>query len=250
MKMLAAESPADPVSSQAVALLFETHVHTIEPKDKLRLQYLSKLTTHRVWVPQEERAPKHQTVIIFDWDDTLLFTSFVQQANGRPIPPAMDRLLQRIEQSALQLLESALGLGHTFIITNAMEGWVQESAKRFMPSLLPILEKVSIISARSTQEKKGNTDHTQWKVRAFLEMGRQLDSQIITNLVSIGDSNFELEAAQALGARFAEGFVKTVKLKEMPSPQELAKQHELLVPKLRSIVEKANNLKVKLERSH
>jgi hypothetical protein len=248
------EITPDPIPALAVpinkaALIFETHVHTVEPKDKLRLQYFSKLATHKVWVPQAARAPKHQTVIIFDWDDTLLYTTFVQQVHGRPIPPAMTRILQRIEQSAHQLLETALTLGHTFVITNAMEGWVQESAARFMPSLLPILQKVRIISARSTQEAHCSGDVSQWKVRAFLEMGRQLDSQIITNLVSIGDSNFELEAAQILGEQFAHSLVKTVKLKEMPSPQELAKQHELLVPKLKAIIEKANNLKVRLERS-
>jgi len=42
--------------------------------------------------------------------------------------------------------------GKTFIITNAAEGWVEYSAERYMPSLLPVLEKITIISARTRYE--------------------------------------------------------------------------------------------------
>lgn len=43
----------------------------------------------------------------------------------------------------------AVNYGKTFIITNAAEGWVEYSAQRYLPSLVPILEKIPIISARS-----------------------------------------------------------------------------------------------------
>jgi hypothetical protein len=39
------------------------------------------------------------------------------------------------------------------IITNAAEGWVEFSANRFMPSVVPCLEKVKIVSARARYEK-------------------------------------------------------------------------------------------------
>jgi hypothetical protein len=231
--------------------LFETDVDDVfetRKPDRFRLQYLSKLETKKVWVPQAERPPKHQTVIIFDWDDTLLCTTFLNSVQGRAIPPATQRHLQSIERSAYQLLETALTLGHTFIITNAMEGWVEDSAERFSPSLLPILDKVRIISARSTQEANCDGDVSQWKVKAFLEMGRQLHSEVVTNLISIGDSNFEHDAAHVLGQQFSHGLIKTVKLQERPSPQEQTKELDLLAPKLKTIVEKACNLKVRLER--
>jgi len=31
--------------------------------------------------PQAQKSPQHQTVIIFDWDDTLLCTSFLNLRN-------------------------------------------------------------------------------------------------------------------------------------------------------------------------
>lgn len=224
------------------------YVPNTEHRHKFRLQYLRKLSAEKVWVPKEQRSPKHQTVLIFDWDDTLMYTSYLAQVGDRFIPMNTERILFRIECAACKLLETALSLGHTFIITNAQEGWVQESAARYMPSLLPILKRVRVISARSEHEAECSGDASQWKKLAFLELGRQLPPQAITNLVSTGDSNFELEAANLLGEQFSRSLIKTVKLQERPSPQELVKQLELLLPKFRSIVEKASNLKIRLER--
>lgn len=61
-----------------------------------------------------------------------------------------------------------MNCGTTYIITNAGEGWVQYSAEKFMPSLLPILEKIIIISARAKYEHL-TSDYTKWKLHAFLE---------------------------------------------------------------------------------
>ena len=52
-------------------------------------------------------------------------------------------LLQKI---GAHLLTLAMKLGQTFIITNAMRGWVEYSASKYVPALLPILEKITVIS--------------------------------------------------------------------------------------------------------
>jgi hypothetical protein len=230
--------------------MFDADIKHVTEAERFRRQYLSKISTHKAWVPQSQRKPAHQTVIIFDWDDTLLYTTFIAQLQGRSVPEATMSHLSRIEKTAYKLLETALGLGQTFIITNAVAGWVEESAAHYMPSLLPILQRVRIISARSTQEANCDGDVSQWKIKAFLEMGEEFDANVLTNLVSIGDSNFELDAANVLGQQFAKSFIKTVKLKEYPFPQEHTKELELLETKLQAIVEKACDLKVKLERKN
>ena len=56
------------------------------------------------------------------------------------------------------MLEVSVEHGKTYIITNAAEGWVEFSAKKFMPAVLPILQKVSIISARAKFQKLFPTD--------------------------------------------------------------------------------------------
>ena len=68
-----------------------------------------------------------------------------------------------------RMLDLATKSGKTFIITNAAEGWVQFSAQKFMPSCVPILEKITIISARSKYEAHFPRDVTQWTLHAFLE---------------------------------------------------------------------------------
>ena len=66
------------------------------------------------------------------------------------------------------MLEQSVKYGKTYIITNAGEGWVEYSAKKFLPSLVPILNKIKIISARYKYESI-TEDYTKWKFNAFLE---------------------------------------------------------------------------------
>lgn len=197
---------------------------------------------------RKQSAPCHKTAIIFDWDDTLLSTSYLTKAQDTTISPDQEAHLQSVEQHAYALLEMALELGHTFIITNASDGWIEDSASCCMPSLLPLLERVRIISARSMHEGTHPGDAREWKVQTFLDLGRQLQPGTIENLISIGDSSFELDAAHELGAFFGCKFIKTVKLRERPSPMEHATELGLLVPKFSLIVKKRSNLAVKLER--
>jgi len=226
--------------------VFEQSITSVKPMDKLRLQHLSNLSTEKVWVPQVQQSPSDQTVIIFDWDDTLLCTSYLGSLKDGATSPQVRADLQRIELLACKLLNTARQLGHTFIITNAVDGWVEKSAAEYLPGLMPALSKVRIISARSTQESQCSGDIKEWKVRAFLEVGRQFDTEITTNLVSVGDSTFELDAANVLSREFSLGLLKTVKLQPCPSSQELLKELEVLETKLGPIVQKACNLNIRL----
>jgi hypothetical protein len=213
-----------------------------------RMSFLRKLSYENVWVPPAKRLPSHQTVIIFDWDDTLLCTSFLNRYEGRPLSPAVQSNLEGIESNAKQLLELAMRLGHTYIITNAGEGWVEHSCAKWIPGLLPTLEKIEIISARSRYESLYPNDVSMWKIHAFRDLQRRLDLPIITNLNSMGDANYEMEATQMMGKEFSEALVKTIKLREHPSPEELLKELELVVKNFERIVMNARNLKIGLER--
>lgn len=244
-------SPSSPPEKSPAPAIFEHDVNDIEAKngkDKFRMQYLRKLSYEKVWVPPEQRAPKHQTLIIFDWDDTLMYTTHLLRATPQMvISVATRRALQQIEKTAFSLLETASRLGNTFIVTNAQKGWVEQCVDWHMPSFKQLIKKVPVISAR-TEYEADFPDARQWKNRAFLELGKHLDPLVITNLVAVGDSNFEMEAVQLLGQQFPNSFIKTVKLKERPSPDELMKELDLLTPKFHIMVERANNMKVRLER--
>jgi hypothetical protein len=60
--------------------------------------------------------------------------------------------------------------------------------------------------------------YSEWKIHAFLEAQHKLETQAITNIIAIGDSNIELEAAYNLASQYNTAFIKTIKFRESPSP--------------------------------
>ena len=149
----------------------------------------------------------HKTLIIFDWDDTLLCTSYLNPnstggANKIFSSKAVDHL-KKIEGSVEKLLKAATQLGQTFIITNAEGGWVEYSAQMYMPKVYEVFDKVKIISAREKYERMFPGNPNEWKVQAFLLTGEDLEESTITNLVVMGDSKIEMDAGAVLAKKFS-----------------------------------------------
>lgn len=225
--------------------------------ERIRTQFLSKLVYQKVWGHPTSRPKTHQTCVIFDWDDTLLCTSFLTPYPSmlmdprQIIPRDMVEPLETLDKCASSLLKQAkvLSPDMTFIITNAAEGWVQMSSARFMPRTQAELKKgVIIISARTKFEKLFPHDYQEWKIKAFLEAHSLLEKDAITNLIAIGDNNIEIEAAYHLASQFSNAFIKTIKFREGPSIQELTKQLKLVSNQFSQIVSAAKNLTVRLQK--
>lgn len=85
-----------------------------------------------------------------------------------------------------------------------------------------------MISARTKYEKLFPKNYQKWKVEAFMETRRDMDDHAITNLVALGDNNFEIEAAYILGGQYKNAYIKTVKFRQSPSTGELIKQLRLV----------------------
>ena len=66
---------------------------------------IRKLSYSKVWVPSAQQPPEHQTVIIFDWDDTLLCASFLNLRQEQHLGPAVVRHLRRRPRSILRQQE-------------------------------------------------------------------------------------------------------------------------------------------------
>merc|ERR1719220_1729142 len=101
------------------------------------------------------------TVIIFDWDDTLLCTSAINSQQWYPSQ------LQQLGRTVESILHTAMLLGETLIVTNGTESWVQTSANRFLPELIPTLSRVKVMSARARYEHLHPKDPFMWKRHAF-----------------------------------------------------------------------------------
>ncbi len=94
----------------------------------------------------------------------------------------------------------AIEIGQPYIITNAAPGWVEYSASVYIPSVLPLLKKVRIVSARGEYEGKFPGNFEQWKVHAFLNTEKFLSPEVITNIIALGDSHVEMVAAHHLAS--------------------------------------------------
>ena len=220
-------------------------------ENALRNSYIQKLVSKELYLPIN-KPKSHNSLIIFDWDDTLLPTTFLTQGgifNENLILSENDkRKIEKLEKSVLNLLNMAITKGDVYIITNAGLGWVEYSAQKFYPSVFEILPKIKIISARGEFEKDYPGDSRKWKLQTFLSLQKSLDTKLVTNIICLGDSLFEIEAGRILGNQFSEAFVKTIKFKEGPKPEELNKQLMLVINQFHSIYIAVKNLTIRVEK--
>ncbi|EGR31315.1 protease sohb, putative, partial [Ichthyophthirius multifiliis] len=108
---------------------------------------------------------------------------------------------------------------------------------------------IKVISARSRYENYFPNECYQWKIEAFKDLQKFHDKQIVTNLVCLGDSHIEMQAAQQLGKQFQQILVKTVKFKEYPRIDELIKQLQLVKDNFEYVFYEFKNLTIKLEKA-
>lgn len=91
-------------------------------------------------------------------------------------------------------------------------------------------------------------------MRAFLNLKEQkilnIDEDQITNLVVVGDSKYEMEAGEELCKQTEKCVIKSIKLSENPSINELIKQLTILNEKWEYIVNTFKSLSIKLERKN
>ena len=219
--------------------------------ENIRKVYYSKLLLNRVWIPLND-SQRHNNLIIFDWDDTLLPTSFLAPRgifeDKNELTEKEQSKINKLENSVKKLLELALSKSDVYIITNAGEGWVQFSAEKYYPSINDILKKIEVISARERFEKKYPEQSNKWKIEAFLYLKKRLNDDLITNIICVGDSVFEMEAGRILASNFIHAVIKTIKFREKPKPEELNKQLNLVLNQFNSIFSSSKNLTVRVEK--
>lgn len=163
------------------------------------------------------------------------------------------KYLSEIEEQAIQLFNNIHKNCKVVIITNAKKGWVEFSSSKFMPKLHTILMKyVKIVSARVDYEEKYPLDTYKWKEMAFQKLWDckelDLDKFAMTNLITFGDSEYEMEAARKFGAKSEKCFVKLIKLRECPSFDELHKELLVINERFNYIFSSFKNLTIRLEK--
>lgn len=199
---------------------------------------------------QGHRFTYEETIMIFDWDDTILPSSWVQEqglrldADSKPSPEHQTQLSE-LAEAAAQTLKLSKKLGTVVLVTNAERGWIELSCLKFLPNLYPSLANVKILSARTEYETPEMSSPFDWKFRAFTsEIARVLNSDETRrkNILSVGDSSHEREALINATAMLPNCRTKSLKLAERPTIDQLCKQHALIDSCFRRIVHHDGNL--------
>jgi hypothetical protein len=192
-----------------------------------------------------------QTILIFDWDDTLCPTTTCMRTYGlsvlgdRPTGELAESL-ELLAREVNSLLERALELaGLVVIVTNAEEGWVELAQKAWLPGIEANLSRCQVASARSSWEPHGVTSPAGWKARTFEDFIERFysryPSQSWKNIISIGDAPHEREALSRVvrWAPYSGGKKcrsKSVKFVIRPSVEQIILEIQMLMKSMGEIV--------------
>ena len=201
------------------------------------------------------------TVIIFDWDDTLLPSSWLAANDLRldspaEVSPEHRAELEAVEEHTVALLERALTLGDVHLVTNAETGWIELSSEKFMPRVARMLPRLTLVSARSKFEPLYPNNPSQWKIEAFRETLRSaLDLDALAgasepvHILSFGDSHHERQALHVSTAELRNAHVKSVKFVERPEMHVIRRELEILTGVLEYIISHPGDLDLMLSPS-
>lgn len=195
----------------------------------------------------------------FDWDDTILGTTFLQTLATAESISIMDVTLDHstyvkfklIDSSASQMLTIALNFGSVIIVTNADIGWIEATGPKFVPMTFDLIKthKITVLSA-SGRYRHMTDCHTQWK---FLTMCDILPTHQLELFVSVGDSLAEKKAASQLKdvcGSIKPRAIKTVKMIDSPSLTNLHFQQNYLsqiLPNLYTAHDFGSHIVVKID---
>ena len=224
----------------------------INEQDIIRKKYYSKLIYKNIWLPGV-KAKKYNSLFIFDWDDTLFPTSFLVSENiidKKTLPEELYKNFNILENIIINILNFSLNKGDVYIITNSSMSWFKYSFDNYFPNIKQLLKKINIISARDEYENIYPGQGKLWKEKAFLNLRKYINTNLVTNIICLGDSVIELEASKILGSKLNQSFVKKIKFKENPGIEDLIKQLNLIGDKIEYIYSKPKNLSITIEQKY
>ncbi len=146
---------------------------------------MSRLVQNNILESSRPKVKSYQTIIIWDWDDTMMASTYLAPYQSRILEPSVRKRLPKpaqlqldqLQELVIKLLKKSVSLGTTYIITNAGQGWVELSSGRFLPLLHKQLlsnskaNGINVISARALYEKQMPNGFKEWKHRTFLQLG-------------------------------------------------------------------------------
>eukprot|EP00929_Paragymnodinium_shiwhaense_P020845 TRINITY_DN13765_c0_g1_i1.p1 TRINITY_DN13765_c0_g1~~TRINITY_DN13765_c0_g1_i1.p1 ORF type:complete len:606 (-),score=109.40 TRINITY_DN13765_c0_g1_i1:99-1916(-) len=198
-------------------------------------------TPRRAPTPRRERSDSHllfadkqQTVIIYDWDDTLFPTHYVlgQLQMNPDLPLArqprlnMGRMREVVpakiaacEDKACEVVRNATLCGHCVIVTLAAATWFEKACNNFFPKFGRMVKQMGIKVAYAQSpvrirkaRAKAKTEEQFWGLVKGLCIAEEIENiytqyegQTWKNVISIGDSVFERYGTLAASTAYMQG---------------------------------------------
>ena len=166
----------------------------------------------------------------------------------------------------------ALVQPQVIIITNSDDGWVKFSAERFVPNLLPVIERYRIVSARTRYERFYPNSPLCWKAAAFAHEANEIyendtnasvesmvgsdvssDSSLASStvdsrkreIISFGDSMEERTAVRIVSGQLS-AVPKSVMFISSPSPLQLIGQLNMVTSHMKFVCEHESSLDLEI----
>uniref|UniRef100_A0A6U6WAB0 Uncharacterized protein n=1 Tax=Zooxanthella nutricula TaxID=1333877 RepID=A0A6U6WAB0_9DINO len=245
---------------------------TVEEVDPGSPQSVASMSHIERWSDRDE------TLIIFDWDDTLCPTThYDQELRGGEAPQEREAAdLEALAVAVRNVLQVAAGVGRVAVVTMAATGWVEDTMQRLLPGLGSVFDDLDIPVVLAREGVP-----TPFKRQAFADcrepsqyLKRRAMARVIQdfytgrlegiagrarswkNILSIGDSWAERNALQDLvfsktqrdrRGRWKECRCKTMKLLTEPTLAQLTEQVSVVAQWIPTLVCHDGDLDINLD---
>jgi len=228
-------------------------------------------------LPKEfyDLSGKASTALILDWDDTLFPSTWMHEVLDQ-VECSIDEVLETSREVMSNLLPplahflaEATARAHVFVVTLADEAWVKDLTLA-VPALADLLfgsSRLKVIYARKYINKQMSEAHDRsrdfWTTVKKAAIARELkefhslqNAAHLKNVLSIGDSVFERDGTIAACEEFMSNrgpdderlVVKTLKLVEKPTAEELTAQLTLVAQWLPFLIYERRSLNSQIGR--
>lgn len=205
-----------------------------------------------------------ETVIFFDWDDTLCPSSVLSKLgfnksffkahnslDRKEIGMQLQGALNKHSEVAQELLRASAAHGKVVVVTLAIQDWLQATIQQFLPSLGSVMEElgVEVIYARKSLPKHRLRNAVMDDLDLGVEMKKAAiiaslrkhqkmsSSRSILNLISIGDSLAERHALMDVTySSWPSSVCKTIKLADEPQLESLTAELQQLGSYLQALI--------------
>ena len=187
-------------------------------------------TSNRKVLPQKF---KKETVFIFDWDDTLMCTSFIL-SKEQVLSEEDKNIIYNLGKIVNIFLKECIKYGKIIIMTNSTEKWMKQTAEKYLKIKNNLISKITIISTRDIFAKKG-IETKKWKELALENILYRYGDKM-ENIICGSDSENDIEVFKNISKKYNKINISTIKFKTKPSPLIMIKQIEYLNKTINEII--------------